>query len=97
MSAWRDPSSSWRSWPSRTPTTSRVLPTTGRFRDLARRTPASLWLGIRLARVAENVDAEASYALQLRNLYPLSEEYRLYRESREGQAGIVDRESSADG
>lgn len=68
-----------------------------RFRDLARQTPASLWLGIRLARVAENVDAEASYALQLRNLYPLSEEYRLYRESREGQAGIADRESSADG
>lgn len=68
-----------------------------RYRDLARQTPASLWLGIRLARIAENGDAEASYALQLRNLYPLSEEYRLYRESREGQPDVADGEPSADG
>ncbi|HSG87617.1 MAG TPA: type IV pilus biogenesis/stability protein PilW [Pseudomonadales bacterium] len=53
-----------------------------RFRDLARQTPRSLWLGIRLARIAEDGNAEASYALQLRNLYPLSDEYRIYQESR---------------
>jgi type IV pilus assembly protein PilF len=68
-----------------------------RFRDLSRQTPASLWLGIRLARVTGNENAESSYALQLRNLYPLSDEYRQYRESREQQADGVGRESSADG
>lgn len=52
-----------------------------RFRAMSRQTPRSLWLGIRLARVFENADAEASYALQLRNLYPSSEEFLRYRES----------------
>lgn len=52
-----------------------------RFRDVVgRQTPRSLWLGVRLARRADDADAEASYALQLRNLYPYSEEYQLYRE-----------------
>ena len=56
-----------------------------RYRDVVtRQTPRSLWLGVRLARRAEDANAEASYALQLRNLYPLSDEYRLYRE------GVVD-------
>ncbi len=41
----------------------------------------ALWLGIRLQRKLENRDAVASYALQLRNLFPASEEYRLYRET----------------
>ncbi len=40
-----------------------------------------LWLGIRLQRSLGNPDAVASYALQLRNLFPASEEYRLFRES----------------
>lgn len=52
-----------------------------RYRNVARQSPRSLWLGIRLARLAGDDDALASYALQLRNLYPYSDEYRLYRES----------------
>lgn len=52
-----------------------------RFRAMTRQTPRSLWLGIRLARVFENPDAEASYALQLRSLYPASTEFQRYRES----------------
>lgn len=53
-----------------------------RFRNLSRQTARSLWLGVRLARLADDVDAEASYALQLRNLFPLSPEYRLLQGSR---------------
>ena len=36
---------------------------------------------MRLARAAGNEDQEASYALQLKNLFPLSDEYRNYRET----------------
>jgi len=50
---------------------------------VAPQTPRSLWIGIRLARVFDRKDELASYALALRNLYPGSEEYRLYRESLE--------------
>lgn len=53
-----------------------------RFRAMTRQTPRSLWVGIRLARLFDNADAEASYALQLRNLYPDSAEYQRYQESR---------------
>jgi len=42
----------------------------------ARQTPRSLLLGIRLARLAGNHDAEASYSLALKSMYPNSEEYR---------------------
>jgi len=52
-----------------------------RFRAMSRQTPRSLWLGIRLARIFDNSDAEASYALQLRNLYPSSAEFLRYQES----------------
>jgi type IV pilus assembly protein PilF len=53
-----------------------------RYREITgRQTPRGLWLGIRLARLAQDADAEASYALQLRNLYPFSDEYRDYRET----------------
>jgi len=55
-----------------------------RYRAMARQTPRSLWLGIRLARVFDNPDAEASYALQLRNLYPTSAEFLQYQESVRG-------------
>ncbi len=41
-------------------------------------TPASLWLGIRLADKLGDPDAQASYALVLKNLYPRSEEYLEY-------------------
>ena len=44
-----------------------------RFR-MARNTPKNLWLGVRLARETGDKNKEASYALQLRNLFPDSEE-----------------------
>lgn len=53
------------------------------FRDRARRSSAaSLWLGIRLAEVFDDRDAYASNVLALKNLYPKSEEYLLYKASR---------------
>lgn len=39
--------------------------------------PEILWLGIRIARVLGDKDAEASYALQLRQQYPNTEQTRL--------------------
>jgi type IV pilus assembly protein PilF len=36
--------------------------------------PDTLWLGIRLERILGNKDAEASYALALRQKYPNSEQ-----------------------
>lgn len=39
----------------------------------------SLWLCIRLARVFSNDDQEASCSLTLRNVFPASEEYKLYQ------------------
>lgn len=39
--------------------------------------PETLWLGIRIARVLGDKDAEASYALQLRQQYPNTEQTRL--------------------
>lgn len=50
------------------------------FRTHARQTPRSLLLGIRIARAVRDPDSEASYALQLKNLYPDSAEFREYRE-----------------
>ena len=50
-----------------------------RRRDV-RQTAGSLLLGIRLARVFEDRDAEASHALALKNLYPQSQEYLDYRD-----------------
>jgi tetratricopeptide (TPR) repeat protein len=52
------------------------------FGKYARHTPQSLWLGIRMQRVLGNQDALASYRLALKNLFPGSEEYRLYTESK---------------
>ena len=47
------------------------------FRRVApRQTPRSLLLGIRLARLSGDRDAEASYSLQLKSMYPDSAEYR---------------------
>ncbi len=39
--------------------------------------PETLWLGIRIARAQGDKDAEASYALQLRQQYPNAEQTRL--------------------
>lgn len=47
----------------------------------ASQTPRSLWLGIRIARIFSEDDAEASYGLLLRNIFPASEEYQRYMES----------------
>lgn len=47
--------------------------------------PRSLLLGIRLAQASGDRDAEASYTLQLRNLYPESAEYREYSGSDAGR------------
>ncbi|MCG8324683.1 MAG: type IV pilus biogenesis/stability protein PilW, partial [Thiotrichales bacterium] len=41
----------------------------------------SLWLGIQIERALGDRDAEASYALLLRNNFPDSREARLLRES----------------
>jgi len=51
-----------------------------RFVALAKQSPRSLWLGIRLSRVMNDEDGLSSYAIALRNLYPDSDEYRLYQE-----------------
>jgi type IV pilus assembly protein PilF len=48
--------------------------------ELARQTPRTLWLGIRLERKFGNRDKEMSYALQLKNLYGYSQEYLDYQE-----------------
>jgi len=45
-----------------------------RYSEVTSHTPRSLWLGVRLARVLQEKDAEASYSLQLRNRFPDSEE-----------------------
>ena len=47
-------------------------------KQLKSQTPASLWLGIRLADKFGDHNAQASYALVLKNLYPRSEEYLEY-------------------
>lgn len=52
-----------------------------RFTELARHTPASLWLGIRLQRIFQDQDAIASYVLQLRNMFPDSAEFGYYKDS----------------
>ena len=41
---------------------------------MASQTPKSLWLGVQLARLSFDKNAEASYALKLRNLFPDSPE-----------------------
>jgi type IV pilus assembly protein PilF len=50
------------------------------YRSVARKqSAAGLLIGIQLAKVEGNRDAEASYALALRNLYPASPEYQAYK------------------
>ncbi len=57
----------------------RYLENYRRFRR--QQSPRALWLGIRVARELEDRDAEASYTLALRNLYPESVEYRAYQQA----------------
>jgi type IV pilus assembly protein PilF len=55
-----------------------------RYRASVRQQSArGLWLGARLARATGDQDAESSYALALRNLYPKSAEYAAYQRSLE--------------
>jgi len=50
------------------------------YRTVVRQqSPAGLLLGIQLAKIDGDKDAEASYALALRNLYPQSAEYQSYK------------------
>jgi type IV pilus assembly protein PilF len=44
---------------------------------IASPSPETLWLGIKIARVLGDKDAEASYALELRRQYPNSEQTRM--------------------
>ncbi len=45
-----------------------------RYRESARPTPESLWLGIKISRELNNQDMEASYTLSLKNLFPDSDQ-----------------------
>lgn len=49
-----------------------------RFTTLSEQNARSLLLGIRLAKVFADPDKAASYGLQLKRLYPASQEYRLF-------------------
>jgi len=51
------------------------------FSKVSRPSPRSLWLGIRIERIFENKDKEASYALALKNLHPYSAEYLEYKKT----------------
>jgi type IV pilus assembly protein PilF len=54
-----------------------------RYQSVAQPTPQSLWLGIRVERELGNKDAASSYALQLRQDFPDSEEAQLLQQGRE--------------
>jgi len=49
-----------------------------RYRDVARHTPRTLWLGIRVERALGDEDAVASYGMLLKNNFPESEEAAKY-------------------
>ena len=53
-----------------------------RYREVARHTPETLWLGIRAERILGDRNAVASYALLLQRNFPDAEETRLYLDSR---------------
>jgi type IV pilus assembly protein PilF len=60
----------------------RDFTTSGSYYDrhiqVSRQTARSLWLGIRLARVFDKHDDEASYSLMLKNIFPASNEFKQY-------------------
>ena len=52
------------------------------YRNEVKQQPAAaLWLGIRLADKFDNRDALSSFSLALKNLYPTSKEYLLYKDA----------------
>ncbi len=52
-----------------------------RYSEVARHTPESLWLGIRVERVLGDKNALASYGLSLKGNFPNAEETKFYLES----------------
>lgn len=54
--------------------------------DLAEQTPSTLWLGVQLAHLNNDLDSESSYALQLQSLYPNSREYLAFQNWKKEQA-----------
>ena len=50
------------------------------YLQLANQTPRSLWIGIQLYEALNDQDRVSSYALQLRNLHPGSDEHQKWRE-----------------
>lgn len=55
-----------------------------RYAELAQPTPQSLWLALRAEAKLGNKDAAASYALQLKNRYPASQETAQLRQQEAG-------------
>ncbi len=53
-----------------------------RFLAVAPQTARTLWLGIRIERALDDQDTVASYAIQLKNKYPDSEEYAMYQQGK---------------
>lgn len=51
------------------------------YAQLSQQNARSLWLGVQLARALDDDNTAASYGLALRNLFPGSAEYQLYRDS----------------
>lgn len=51
-----------------------------RYERVAPKSARSVWLCVRLAKVFENSNDEASCALALKNIFPASDEYKLYQE-----------------
>ena len=49
---------------------------------VAEHTAQSLWLGVRLSRLAEDASRASTYALLLKSSFPQSREYQQYKESR---------------
>ena len=52
-----------------------------RFEAFSQDNAASLWLCVRLARIFQNSNKEASCSLALKNIYPTSPEYKAYEAS----------------
>lgn len=52
-----------------------------RHTQIANRSPKSLWLCIRVARIFDNNDDEASCVVALEGIFPGSDEYQQYKES----------------
>ena len=53
-----------------------------RHEALSQQSARSVWLCVRLARIFDNQDQEASCSLVLKNIFPASEEYKQYQNSR---------------